>query len=46
MYWIELRFQQDYIDVQYSGFKNYGIWAHGKSTADGSPERSTTGPST
>lgn len=44
-HWIELRFLQGYIDGEHPGHTKYGIWAHGKSTPDGSPTHQTTGPS-
>jgi hypothetical protein len=44
-HWIELRFLQGYIDGEHPGFKNYGLWAHGQSTADGPAEQPTSGPS-
>lgn len=43
--WIELRFLQSYIDAENSGYKNYGIWARGKSTSDLPAEQPTSGPS-
>jgi hypothetical protein len=43
--WIELRFLQSYIDGEQPGYKNYGIWARGKSTTSAPPEYQTSGPS-